>query len=548
MCGFVVTSDIISIEPMIEAQKMRGPDDTGIWKDGRIAMGHVLLDINGEHQVQPFVTKKGNIMVFNGEMYDSNIANDTAFLAHGFETYGHKFVEFSDFHGSFVFYKPKEGILYYCRDHFGTKPLWYGEDANGNWTLSTSLKSFIHKRVDQSGYPRFLRNPQWPQKETPYKNVWKTAPGQISKMNLNTGNIKSWNLWDYYKIKSEKYDLNEFRSRLVTSVRKIAKSKQKTALFLSGGLDSTCALGIIKDMDIDLNVYICDYDETKSKHYYMKGFKKESDMAVKTCEEWGVPYKRVVLKQKDGKQFGQQWQDNTHYSWTDWRRQAPRYLLNKTAAADGCKVVITGDSADELFSGYNHHAKRFTKGYDDETLERAMKQLDGIPPHIWSDTDHFNNGLLFDLIMTSEQNILATDQTAGMFGMESRPVYLGQNFVRWHFHKDGKMKMKQKAGWPTGTYKYFLREVMADFIPEHVRNRKNKLGWSSPWDNNHKQETFKDRTEALLRHIYYEQIYAAGVHIGQTANKSVVDKMTTWHFVNGALDGKWIKFDENSKK
>ena len=107
MCGFVVTSDIISIEPMIEAQKMRGPDDTGIWKDSRIAMGHVLLDINGEHQVQPFVTKKGNIMVFNGEMYDSNIANDTAFLAHGFETYGHKFVEFSDFHGSFVFYKPK---------------------------------------------------------------------------------------------------------------------------------------------------------------------------------------------------------------------------------------------------------------------------------------------------------------------------------------------------------------------------------------------------------------------------------------------------------
>ena len=26
---------------------------------------------------------------------------------------------------------------------------------------------------------------------------------------------------------------------------------------------------------------------------------------------------------------------------------------------------------------------------------------------------------------------------------------------------------------------------MGDMLPDHVKNRKKKTGWSSPWDNNH---------------------------------------------------------------
>ena len=32
------------------------------------------------------------------------------------------------------------------------------------------------------------------------------------------------------------------------------------------------------------------------------------------------------------------------------------------AAKDGCKVILTGDSADELFSGYMHHHKYWLEG------------------------------------------------------------------------------------------------------------------------------------------------------------------------------------------
>ena len=71
-----------------------------------------------------------------------------------------------------------------------------------------------------------------------------------------------------------------------------------------------------------------------------------------------------------------------------------------------------------------------------------------------------------------------------MIGMESRPVFLSQNYVQYIFQHSGVEKFKQHPGWQKGTYKYLLREVLGDMLPKHVRERKNKTGWSSPWNNN----------------------------------------------------------------
>ena len=112
MCGFVVTTDINNTELMLSKQAFRGPDAQSFYKDKYIGMGHALLDINGEKQVQPYKTKNGNYIVFNGEMYDTTIANDTEYLANGLETYGVDFLVHNDWHGSLVWYKPKQRSIY----------------------------------------------------------------------------------------------------------------------------------------------------------------------------------------------------------------------------------------------------------------------------------------------------------------------------------------------------------------------------------------------------------------------------------------------------
>ena len=115
------------------------------------------------------------------------------------------------------------------------------------------------------------------------------------------------------------------------------------------------------------------------------------------------------------------------------------------------------------------------------------------------DKDGFNSTLFMDLMITSENNVLAADQTCGLFGMESRPVFLTQEFARYVYEFEGKTKMKLHKDYVTGTYKYLLRVIMKDYIPKHIQDRKKKCGWSSPWDNNsemnqiHNQKIWRKR-------------------------------------------------------
>ena len=488
MCGFVVTTRKNDVEYMTMRQKHRGPSDHAFWKDDNVAFGHVLLDINGTHQVQPFKTKKGNILVFNGEMYDSNMDNDTAFLGNGLDLFGYRFIGNTDWHGSFVYYDRKANKLVIARDHFGAKPLWIykkGKDI----TISTSLRSIHFKENNKKMTHQYMNNPLWLGNNSPYKDIIKVAPGQIWELDIDTGKINRRNLWGNMKIGSAPINLSEFKTKLISGINKVAQNKQKTAIFLSGGLDSTCALGILKDTDLDLTAYICDYGQQGGLYHDHEGFRREARMAVQTCKEWKVPYKVVKLDYSFVHHYHRMWLAHTHFPWVDRNRTSPRFALCKAASQDGCKVVLTGDSADELFTGYQHHDRYYNDEYNKETIQVYASKQKWIPKEVFSDTDHKNNALWYDLVSTSEQNILTTDQTCGMWGMESRPVFLSQSFVRYMINIESGVKFKIHPDHQIGTYKYLLREVMKDYLPEHVRSRQQKVGWSSPWDNNHKEMT-----------------------------------------------------------
>lgn len=482
MCGFVITQNKNMVVTMLERQGFRGPDLMHFWADEKVSMGHALLDISGERQKQPYKTRKGEIIVFNGEMYDTTKPNDTAFLANGYDMYGLKFLQYTNWHGAIGIYSPKTTQLTLIRDQFGAKPLWFYKKGKA-FAASTSLRSFINKERDKENDKSYIFNPLWSGNVTPYKHITKLAPGQYVTHNFTSGETRTANLWRDYQIMSMKLDKKEFRERTVNSIRNIAKNKQKTGIFLSGGLDSTFALSCIKDMGLDLTAYICKYDDTRAQYSNHNGFRNETDMAIQTCKEWNVPYKVVTLRQAEMGHLSRMWMAKTHFTWVDRNRQAPRYKLCEAASKDGCKVIITGDSADELYTGYIHHSKRFEPDWDKETVKRC-REMKWFPDGCFSKTDSFNNGLFFDLLATSEQNILTTDQTCGMFGMESRPVFLSQNYVQYIFRISGKEKFKQHPNWDKGTYKYLLREVMGDMLPKHVREREKKVGWSSPWNNN----------------------------------------------------------------
>jgi asparagine synthase (glutamine-hydrolysing) len=504
MCGFVFTTNPGIAKIALQKQIHRGPDGFRIWKDDHVAIAHALLDINGEKQFQPYVTPAGNILAFNGEMFDSPIANDTEWLAKGLDKYGFTFVQNTDWQGAFVLYKPKERKVFAVRDHFGAKPLWWGQQ-NGAFTIATSLKSFVHKEIDTKKLNTYQVFGQCFGSESIYKGINKLGPGEILEIDFEKKGVYRRNLWDSYKIRSTEFDPEEFIERTKESVLKVAKTKQKLGMFLSGGLDSTVVASILAKEKVDVELWTCGYNLSQKATYWAhEGFDGEKQMAIITADWLGLPINKVVLDRDDRYSYGKMWLANTHYPWADCNRQAPRYLLAKAASRSGCKVILTGDSGDELFTGYTHHDRRD----DDEQCKRLMKTSlkdPSFPKGVFG-TDLQNNSFFVDLMTTSEQNILATDQTIGMFGMESRIPFLTQNYAKYVISINSKDKFKQLPEYADRcTTKYFMRETMKEFLPDHVRYRAKKTGWSSPWDNNHDnlQKKWRNLDIEFLRQVAY---------------------------------------------
>ena len=494
MCGFVGTTDKHLCRLMLQKQEHRGPDGMSFWEDDTFAFGHALLDITGAQQTQPYITPAGNILLFNGEMYDSRETNDTAWLGKMLDKYGTPTLEWTDWHGSIAYYQKARNELHLIRDQFGTKPLWWGFDGK-TFEFSTSCKSFLHKElnVNERKFGSMGDECIW-------KGYHKVEPGGFLTFDLNKKyKLNRRNMWNYYNFHKNHFDAEEFREKTKESILKVANygnSTNKHAIFLSGGFDSTLVASICRESTKDITLFTCGYTNEKGNTHEHWGFQAESAMAKKTASLFGRELVHVDLSRDERISLGKTWLAGTHYAWSDHNRQAPRYKLARAAAEHGCKVVLTGDSGDELYSGYLHHDKRFNEEYCLAMMEKA-RTWRWFPTDVFDNSDPMANSLFIDLLTTSEQNILATDQTCGLFGMESRIPLLTQRYVHYNMTLPTKTRFKQLQPYELGTTKYLMREIMKEYLPDHVINRKTKTGWSSPWDNNHPQQAARWRNEDL---------------------------------------------------
>ncbi len=129
MCGiYGITSKNYSfIDQYIKTCSHRGPNGSGIWKGDDITLGHNLLSIMAKPNMstQPWATPKGNILVYNGEIFNyyelkakykqfiDTTDCDTELLAWGLDNFGLNFIDEIDSMHGFAYYniKKKELII-----------------------------------------------------------------------------------------------------------------------------------------------------------------------------------------------------------------------------------------------------------------------------------------------------------------------------------------------------------------------------------------------------------------------------------------------------
>lgn len=166
MCGIagIVNHDNKPVDKelliaMRDTLSHRGPDDSGIWLEDNVGLGHRRLSIIDLSQAghQPMHNEDNTIwLVFNGEIYNyveikeelvrkghRFVSNtDVEVIIHAYEEAGEDCVKLFNGMWAFVIWDVKDKKLFASRDRFGEKPFYYYNDG-GSFYFSSEINAFF---------------------------------------------------------------------------------------------------------------------------------------------------------------------------------------------------------------------------------------------------------------------------------------------------------------------------------------------------------------------------------------------------------------------
>jgi len=357
----------------------RGPNDEGVYVDDRVGLGTrrlSIIDLETGHQ--PLSNEDGSIWIaYNGEAYnyaevrDELIArghvlrtkSDTETLVHAYEEWGSDFIH--RFRGMFAFalWDKRNGKLLLVRDRVGVKPLYYTLTPGGTLVFGSELKTILaHPAVERELEPRaldlFLTLEYVPAPFSIFKNIFKLPAGHI--LEYDAGRITIRKYWDLEPAPEGARDItperlpavmDELYALLKESVKLRLVSDVPLGAFLSGGIDSSTIVGLMRELGASplktFSIGFADqsYNELAHARRIAELFETEHEELV--LEPRALELTETLIKHLD-EPFG----DFSMF---------PTYLVSKMAR-QFVTVALSGDGGDELFAGYEHYqAQRMSR-------------------------------------------------------------------------------------------------------------------------------------------------------------------------------------------
>jgi len=374
----------------------RGPDQQKLWvsSHSRVALGHARLRVvdlvTGD---QPLVNENEKLhLVVNGELYDYerirrellqrghvlNTQSDSEIILHLYEEQGIGCLEQLRGEFAFVLYDEQEEKLIAARDRFGIKPLFYAWKDDVLYLASEVKALFaagIPAQWDQRSYFQHLFLCKG-QDSTLFEGVRQVPPGHFLIANQNGVQIKPyWDLdypmhYDMLPERSEEEHIEELRHVLDESVRLRMIADVPIGCFLSGGVDSSAVLGMaVQHSQEKVRAFTVTFDQEAYN---------EGEVARETAEWLGAEYFPIALNQADFAKHIEQavWHGETlgHNA-----HGVARYLQSRAVQESGHRVVLSGDGADELFSGYIYsrldHVISNTEGLTEQNQRKRLEEL-----------------------------------------------------------------------------------------------------------------------------------------------------------------------------
>ncbi len=536
-----------SVKDALSTLNKRGPDFSDSFCCNKTILGHSRLSILDTSAAgnQPFTDISGNFtIVFNGEIYNyrdfyNELKNDgikfkstsdTEVLLYLFIKYGKKCLEMLNGFFAFAIYNKNKNSVFIARDRVGIKPLYYG--LNEDFLCFSSemkgiMKYPIKRELNFEALEIYLQLNYIPAPLSILENIYKLEPGQYIEIKNNTFSKDSYYSIPFYSEENtSKISYEETKKQLVTKINDAVKlrliSDVPLGTFLSGGIDSSIISTIASKYVNKLQTFSIGFtdnaffDETQYANLVAKKIKSQHTVITVTNRTLEENISSVL--------------DSIDEPFADSSAIAV-YILCKEVKPH-VTVALSGDGADEVFSGYNKHRAHYNlinkksvneiisttshiikhlpksrnnkigntfrkidkyaqvlgKSNTDAYLQLCSINLNHILAKEKSNsnflqrtfTSHFSeNFSLNDVLVADQKLVLANDMLTKVDRMsmanslEVRTPFLDHNMINFanNLHPDFKTNKELK--------KRILQDSFKDVLPEELYNRK-KQGFEVP--------------------------------------------------------------------
>lgn len=361
----------------------RGPDGDGIWVDpeNRGGFAHQrlsIIDLSNKAS-QPMTSKSGNVIVFNGEIYNHKSlrvvaeskgynfrsTSDTEVIQAMYEIFGLEFVDHLRGMFAIAIWDAANQKLVLARDRFGIKPLYYSL-SGGTLVFASEIKAILpwldSIETEASALAEYLTFQYTIGGQTLFRNVHAIEPGNIAVFDELGFNAKKY--WDVsYEVDfglNEQSVITELRALLEDSVSAHMESDVEIGAYVSGGVDSALIASIAnKHMGSPIKTFhgrftdYSGYDESLYASQASKNLGSELEILDITSVDFVESIEKVIYH-LDTPVAGP--------------GSFPQFMVSKLAA-EKVKVVLGGQGGDEIFGGY----ARYLVAYLEQALKAAIE-------------------------------------------------------------------------------------------------------------------------------------------------------------------------------
>lgn len=507
-------------------QPMR--DDNGNW-----------ICFNGE--IYNYIELKEEI----GGKY--NTSSDTEVILKAYQKWGTDCVNHFLGMFSFAIWDEKKHTLFCARDAFGIKPFYYYFDGN-IFYFSSEIKALLpflpSIETDLDAFNDYLVFQFCMDGKTLFKGVKELMPAH--SVCISEDNVDINRYWQVYynpdMDHTEKYFSEKLEEYFYDSIKYHIRSDVPVGGYVSGGVDSSITASMASDMlngnfegftgKFDIGD---EYDESKYAQIVAnkKGFILHQ---VNITAQDFIDNIEKVIYHLDVPIAGP--------------GSFSQYMVSQLASKHR-KVVLGGQGGDEIFGGYTRYLVAYfeqcIKGAIDGTMDSgkfvvtyqsiipnlvSLKNYKPMIKQFWSDglfepshtryyklinrapqmedciyrenmssynpyssyerlfvadnvdkKSYLDRMTHFDLKTLLPALLQVEDRMSMAHGIESRVPFLDKKLVEFVATMPANVKIKD------GNLKYILREGMKKYVPEEIMNRKDKMGFPTPFTKWAKNET-----------------------------------------------------------